>query len=147
MTFDWLKAAPWILVILLLLGMATTTHLYMSERDAFTALKAQIKLLSEQAVAENARVKKLYSENLDKVKADYEKNIPTVRTYAVSNYRLRYPTASCSTVPGAPSSEQVDDGAGKERLVDKFPADCGDDANKLEAWRAWATLNQIPIED
>jgi hypothetical protein len=143
MTFDWIKAAPWILCGLLLAGLMGMTHLYQSERDDFTAFKAQVVQLGKLAEAEKVRIEKDHLDNLEKVKAQYEKDIPAVRSAAVVAYKLRYPAASCSALPDVAGGIKLDAGASKERLDDQFVADCGDDANKLEAWRAWATLNGV----
>lgn len=141
----WLKASPWIIAAAMALAAAMAGKMYLSERDEFTAFRAEVKTLGEVAEREKITIESERKANLEKVK-EYEKNLPDIRNAAVAAYRLRYPNANCSTMPVHAAGLKVDDGTGKKSMDDSFIADCGDDAAKLEAWRAWGRLNSIPIE-
>ena len=142
-----LKAAPWIIAAILAAGVALMTHMYMKERDAFTAFRTEIKLLGDQAQAEKTRIEAQYEANLKKVQASYENQIPAIRSGAVANYKLRYPNTSFSCLSDAPAGQQVANGASQECLPDPaFIANAADDAAKVEAWRSWAALNNVPVE-
>lgn len=141
----WLKAAPWIIAGVMALASAMAGKMYLSERDEFTAFRAEVKTLGESAEREKIAIESERKANLEKVK-EYERNIPAIRSAAIAAYRLRYPNAICSTMPVTASGLKMDDGTGQKSMDDSFIADCGDDAAKLEAWRAWGRLNSIPIE-
>ena len=141
----WLKASPWIIAAAMALAAAVAGKMYLSERDEFTAFRAEVKTLGEAAEREKIAIETERKANLEKVK-EYEKNLPAVRNAAIAAYRLRYPNASCSTLPVTAASLKMDDGTGQKSMDDSFTADCGDDAAKLEAWRTWGRLNSIPIE-
>ena len=141
----WLKAAPWIIAGVMALAAAVAGKMYLSERDEFTAFRAEVKILGEVAEREKIAIETERKSNLEKVK-EYERNLPAIRSAAVAAYRLRYPNSNCSAVPVTSSGIKLDDGTGKKSMDDSFIADCGDDAAKLEAWREWGRLNSIPIE-
>ena len=141
----WLKASPWIIAAAMALAAAVAGKMYLSERDEFTAFRAEVKILGEVAELEKIDIETERKANLEKVK-EYERNLPSIRSAAVAAYRLRYANASCSALPVSSASLKVDDGTGKKSMDDSFIADCGDDAAKLEAWREWGRLNSIPIE-
>jgi len=55
--------------------------------------------------------------------------------------------AASGGVPGNAAGQPVDDGTGKECIPDPaFIADAAEDAARVEAWRAWCTLNKCSIE-
>ena len=141
----WIKAAPWIIAAAMALAAAMAGKMYLAERDKFTAFRAEVKTLGEVAEREKVAIETERKANLEKVK-EYERNIPAIRSAAVSAYRLRYPNASCSSLPVTSASLQMDDGTGQKSMDDSFVADCGDDAAKLEAWREWGRLNGVPVE-
>ena len=141
----WLKAAPWIIAGLMALAAALAGKMYLSERDEFTAFRAEVKTLGEVAEREKQAIEKERNANLEKVK-EYEKNLPAIRNAAVAAYRLRYPNASCSPIPRTAASVKVDDGASKEPMDAEFIQNCSDDAAKLEAWREYGRLNKLPIK-
>lgn len=143
-----LKAAPWIIAGILALGVALMAHLYLKERDAFTAFRAEVKTLGEAAEAEKVRIQAAYDENLKKVKEQNENQLPRVRRDAVAAYKLRYPTSSCGSVSDPASSQQVDDGTVAKCVPDAaFIEAAAEDALKLDAWQSWAILNQIPVKE
>lgn len=141
----WLKASPWIIAAAMALAAAMAGKMYLSERDEFTAFRAEVKTLGEAAEREKVAIETERKANLEKVK-EYERNIPSIRSAAVDAYRLRYANANCSALPVSSASLKVDDGSSQKSMDDSFIADCGDDAAKLEAWREWGRLNSIPIE-
>ena len=141
----WLKAAPWIIAGVMALAAAMAGKMYLSERDEFTAFRAEAKTLGESAEREKVAIETERKANLEKVK-EYERNIPSIRSAAVDAYRLRYANANCSPLPIPSAGIKVDDGAGKKSMADSFVADCGEDAAKLEAWREWGRLNGVPVE-
>ena len=141
----WLKAAPWIIAAAMALAAVMAGKMYLSERDKFTAFRAEAKTLGEAAEREKVAIETERKANLEKVK-EYERNLPSIRSAAVAAYRLRYANASCSALPVSSASLKVDDGSSQKSMDDSFVADCGDDAAKLEAWRTWGRLNSIPIE-
>ena len=141
----WLKAAPWIIAAAMALAAVMAGKMYLSERDEFTAFRSEVKTLGEVAEREKQAIEKERNANLEKVK-EYEKNLPAIRSAAVSAYRLRYKSASCSTLPRTAASVKVDDGASKESMDAEFIENCSDDAAKLEAWREWGRLNVVPVE-
>jgi hypothetical protein len=110
-----------------------------------TGLKAEAKRLEDEQKAKD---------NLKKVQADHEKQIPSIRAGAVDKYiaahRVRNDAGANSgggTVQGDGASHQMDDGAAKECVPDEgFIADAAEDAEKVQAWRAYCTLNNCPIE-
>lgn len=114
--------------------------------NTYTAgLKAEAKRLEDEQKAQD---------NLKKVQADHEKQIPSIRARAVANYRAahRMPDdAGTNTGSGSVREDsagiRLDDAAGKECLVDQgFIEDAAEDAAKVEAYRAYCTLNNCPIE-
>ena len=142
----WVKALPWLIAAVLAFALAGMTHLYLAERDEFTAFQAQVKQLGEQAEAEKVRIEQDYSENLKKVQANYEQRTVEVRSSAVRTYagRMRNTSSRSSAVPAIANGIKVDDGASKECVPDRtFIEDASEDALKVEAWREWATLNGV----
>lgn len=110
-----------------------------------TGLKAEAKKQEDEQKAKD---------NLKKVKADHEKQIPTIRARAVANYLAahRMPDDAGESAGGGPVREdgagiRLDDGAGKECVLDEaFIANAAEDAAKVEAWRAYCTMNNCPVE-
>ena len=108
-----------------------------------TGLKAEAKKQEDEQKARD---------NLKKVKADHEKQIPTIRARAVANYlaRVRNDASANSgggAVQGNGAGIRLDDGTGKECLAGQgFIEDAAEDAAKVEAWRAYCTLNNCPVE-
>jgi hypothetical protein len=141
----WLKAAPWIIAGVMALAAAMAGKMYLSERDEFTEFRAEVKTLGEAAELEKIDIETERKANLEKVK-EYERNLPAIRNAAVAAYRLRYPNASCSTMPVTSDGIKMDDGASKESMDAEFIKNCSDDAAKLEAWREYGILNKLPIK-
>jgi len=111
-----------------------------------TGLKAEAKKQEDEQKARD---------NLKKVKDDHEKQIPTIRARAVANYLAahRVPnndgeSAGSGSVREDGAGINLDDGIGKECVLDQgFIEDAAEDAEKVEAWRAYCTLNNCPIEE
>ena len=141
----WLKAAPWIIAAAMALAAVMAGKMYLSERDKFTAFRAEAKTLGEAAEREKVAIETERKANLEKVK-EYERNLPAIRSAAVDAYRLRYANSNFSALPVTSSGIKLDDGSSQKSMDDSFIANCGDDAAKLEAWREWGRLNSIPIE-
>lgn len=110
-----------------------------------TGLKAEAKKQEDEQKAKD---------NLKKVQADHEKQIPTIRARAVANYLAahRLPDdPGSSTGSGSVRQDgagiRMDAGTSKECLDDQgFIEDAAEDAAKVEAWRAYCTLNNCPVE-
>ena len=108
-----------------------------------TGLKAEAKKQEDEQKARD---------NLKKVQADHEKQIPTIRARAVANYLARVRNGASANsgggaVQGNGAGIRMDAGTSKECLDDQgFIEDAAEDAEKVEAWRAYCTLNQCPIE-
>ena len=110
-----------------------------------TGLKAEAKKQEDEQKAKD---------NLKKVQVDHEKQIPTIRARAVANYLAahRLPddpgaSAGSGSVRQDGAGIRMDDGTGKECLADQgFIEDAAEDAAKVEAWRAYCTLNNCPVE-
>ena len=110
-----------------------------------TGLKAEAKKQEDEQKAKD---------NLKKVQADHEKQIPTIRARAVANYLAahRLPdspgaSAGSGSVRQDGAGIRMDAGTSKECLDDQgFIEDAAEDAAKVEAWRAYCTLNNCPVE-
>ena len=110
-----------------------------------TGLKAEAKRIEDEQKARD---------NLKKVKADHEKQIPTIRARAVANYLAahRLPdnpgaSAGSGSVRQDGAGLRLDDGASKKCVLDqRLIEDAAEDAAKVEAWRAYCTLNNCPVE-
>lgn len=110
-----------------------------------TGLKAEAKKQEDEQKAKD---------NLKKVQADHEKQIPTIRARAVANYLAahRLPddpgaSAGSGSVRQGGAGLRLDDGASKKCILDqRLIEDAAEDAAKVEAWRAYCTLNNCPVE-
>ena len=144
-------------VLLILLGIVG--RLYIGARDDlivekanFTNFVSRVDELGKEAEAKRLRDEADQLKNLEKVKADHEKQIPTIRARAVANYLARVRNdASTNSGSGAVQGNgpglRLDDGTSKEFLDDQgFIEDAAEDAAKVEAWRAYCTLNNCPVE-
>ena len=143
----WIKAFPWILCLLLLLGLAGMTHLYMGERDELTKYKATVIQMGEDAKAAVLLKEKEGQDNLTQLKADHEKDIPAIAANAVAAYKLRYPANRCA-VPSNGSGLKLDDGK-KQELIPvgpEFIQECANDSNKVGAFIEYCSLNHCPVE-
>ena len=144
-------------VLLILLGIVG--RLYIGARDDlivekanFTNFVSRVDELGKEAEAKRLRDEADQLKNLEKVKADHEKQIPTIRARAVANYLARVRN-DASTNSGSGSVRQdgtgirLDDGASKKCVLDqRLIEDAAEDAAKVEAWRAYCTLNNCPVE-
>lgn len=110
-----------------------------------TGLKAEAKKQEDEQKAKD---------NLKKVQADHEKQIPTIRARAVANYLAAHSMPDDSgTSTGSGSVREngagirLDDATSKKCVPDEvFIENCAEDADKVEAWRAYCTLNNCPVE-
>lgn len=158
-----LLLANWKLVVIAALAalLGLMTNLYLGARDDlavekanFTSFVARTGELGAEAEAKRLRDEADQLKNLKKVQADHEKQIPTIRARAVANYLAAHrlpddPGAS----PGGGSLREtgtglrLDDGASKKCVPDEaFIENCAEDADKVEAWRSYCTLNSCPVE-
>lgn len=120
-----------------------------SLQNAFDAYHNEVKAQSAEAFAHKVEIERQQKANLDKVKGEYEANLPAVRAGAVSAYleRLRKSGAGGGAMRGITVSLPAHDGAAPECFPDReFVADCSDDALKVQEWQAWAKRNNIPGE-
>ena len=153
--------ANWKLAVIgaLLILLGIVGRLYIGARDDlivekanFTNFVSRVDELGKEAEAKRLRDEADQLKNLEKVKADHEKQIPTIRARAVANYlaRVRNDASANSgggAVQGNGAGIRLDDGTGKECLDDQgFIEDAAEDAAKVEAWRAYCTLNNCPVE-
>ena len=110
-----------------------------------TGLKAEAKKQEDEQKAKD---------NLKKVQADHEKQIPTIRARAVANYLVAHgmpddsgTSAGSGSVRENGAGIRMDDAGGKKCVPDQaFIENCAEDADKVEAWRAYCTLNNCPVE-
>lgn len=141
------KALPWGLAALMT-GLAyVMLNLYMDERDAFVAYRAEAQGIAKAQEEIIAAQKKQAEENLNQVRQDYEAKLPVIRRDAVAAYKLRYPNADSCPVPGNGTGQPVDDGAGKECMATEFIADAADTEAKLASFQDYCKRNNCPIKD
>lgn len=123
-------------------------------QQAFDKFTIDTKDAGLKAEAKKQEDEQKAKDNLKKVQADHEKQIPTIRARAVANYLAahRMPDDAGESAGGGPVREdgagiRLDDGAGKECVLDEaFIANAAEDAAKVEAWRSYCTLNSCPVE-
>lgn len=109
-----------------------------------TGLKAEAKKQEDEQKARD---------NLKKVQADHEKQIPTIRARAVANYLAAHsmPDDAGTSSGGGPVREdgsgiKLDDGASKECVPDQaLIEDAAEDAAKVAAWIEYCQLNKCPV--
>ena len=148
----WLKIGAIAVIAFLIGALVVMTNLYVGKRDEVIRYQAEVSALATQAAEKAEKIKALHEETLIKVRKDYEERVPQIRDDAVAAYRasLRVriqPKPSSSGVPTPSPGIQVDDGAGKECVLDEqFIRDAAEDAAKVEAWREWCFSNQCPIK-
>ena len=152
--------ANWKLAVIgaLLILLGIVGRLYIGARDDlivekanFTNFVSRVDELGKEAEAKRLRDEADQLKNLEKVKADHEKQIPTIRARAVANYltRVRNDASTNSgggAVQGNGPGLRLDDGAGAQCVPDEaFIADAAEDAEKVEAWREYCRLNRCPV--
>lgn len=144
------SAAWWIQGLKVTAAHQETTHV----QQAFDKFTIDTKDAGLKAEAKKQEDEQKAKDNLKKVQADHEKQIPTIRASAVANYLAAHRVPDDpGTGAGGGSVRQdgagisLDDGAGKKCVLDEgFIADAAEDAEKVEAWRAYCTLNNCPVE-
>jgi len=148
-----------IAVLLILLGQMT--RLYIDKRDDlmiekanFTTFVARVDELGKDTKDKLDKDKAEQLMNLEKVKADHEKQITEVRDSAVARYLARRVRANASTDSGSSGVRadgaglRLDDGTSKEcRLDEEFIQDAAEDADKLGAWQEYCRLNNCPVKE
>lgn len=92
-----LKAIPWGVALICVLGTYTAGCLYLSERDDFAAFRAKVEQAAKDATEREARKEALYDLNLKIVKEQYEAGIARIRNDSVAAYKLRYPATTDSS--------------------------------------------------
>lgn len=157
-----LLLANWKLVVIAALAalLALMTNLYLGTRDDlvvekanFTSFVARVDELGKEAEDKLGKDKAEQLKNLEKVKADHEKQIPTIRAGAVANYLARVRNNAAENpgggaVQGNSPGIRLDDGAGKECVPDEaFIRDAAEDAEKVGAWQEYCRLNQCPVKE
>lgn len=143
-----LKAAPYALAAAFGFGLAWQIQGIRvdSVENDLQAYKNTVAEQTSKAAAHNALVEKQNHDNLLRLKGEYETQIPRIRSDAVAAYRLRYPNGNGSTLPASGTSLKVDDGTSQKCVDDTFIADAAEDAAKVEAWRRYGELNNLPVE-
>ena len=144
------SAAWWIQGLKVTAAHQETTHV----QQAFDKFTIDTKDAGLKAEAKKQEDEQKAKDNLKKVQADHEKQIPTIRARAVANYLAahRLPDdPGSSTGSGSVRQDgagiRMDAGTSKECLDDQgFIEDAAEDAAKVEAWRAYCTLNNCPVE-
>ena len=74
----WIKASPWIVAGVMALVAAMAGKMYLSERDEFTAFRAEVKTLGEAAEREKIAIETERKANLEKVK-EYERGYRRIK--------------------------------------------------------------------
>lgn len=160
--FPWLKAAPYLVIGVLLILLAGVSRLYLDERDAlvieqtrFDSFVATVAEKGRSALERKKQVEADQKKALAQVEKDYEDRIPEIRRDAVAQYRAAHPArlrdqpsqgAGRSAVRDDGAGLALDDGAAEKCVHDEaFIEDAAEDARKVEAWQAWCILNQCPI--
>lgn len=146
--------ANWKIVVfaVLVLALGAMTKLYLDTRDELTTFVAQVEQAGRDAQDEKARTEARHAANLEKVKAEYESNIPEIRAGAVANYRAAHrlpkPAADRRSVPDAAPGVRLDDDAERQCVPDDaFIENAAEDAAKLAAWIGLCQRNNCPVED
>jgi len=157
-----LLLANWKLIVIAALAVMLTlmTNLYIDTRDDlliekanFTTFVARVDELGKDAEDKKVKDEAEQTKNLEKVKADYEKQIPAIRARAVTNYlaRVQHDAAEnpgSGAVQGDGPGLRLDDGTSKEcRLDEEFIQDAAEDADKLGAWQEYCRLNNCPVKE
>lgn len=125
-----------------------------SVQQAFDEFTLDTKDAGLKAEAKRIEDEQKAKDNLKKVQADHEKQIPTIRARAAANYRAahRMPddagaSAGSGSVRQDGAGIRMDAGTSKECLDDQgFIEDAAEDALKVEAWRAWCALNECLVD-
>lgn len=144
------SAAWWIQGLKVTAAHQETTHV----QQAFDKFTIDTKDAGLKAEAKKQEDEQKARDNLKKVQADHEKQIPTIRARAVANYLAahRLPddpgaSAGSGSVREEGSGIRLDDGTGKKCVPDQaFIEDAAEDALKVEAWRAWCALNECLVD-
>lgn len=144
------SAAWWIQGLKVTAAQLETTHV----QQAFDKFTIDTKDAGLKAEAKKQEDEQKAKDNLKKVQADHEKQIPTIRARAVANYLAahRLPddpgaSAGSGSVRQDGAGIRLDDGASKKCVLDqRLIEDAAEDAAKVEAWRAYCTLNNCPVE-
>jgi hypothetical protein len=141
------RSAPYIVIVILIAALSWMSHLYLDKRDQLAALTASVQALSKAAEDAIEEKKKEGLENLQTVKEEHEKLIPTIRSNAVAAYRMRHPDARSSKVSGDAASKPVDVGTVCEPVPDReLLENCAEDAARQAAWRDWCKLNKCKVK-
>lgn len=150
----WLKLAPYIACVILLMALIGVWKMYSNERDQFLIFKTSVKTLGEDAERRNKAQEDAAKDNLQKVKDDHETQVPKIEANAVAAYRAAHPNRLCKSTSSSGSMSpnstgiQVDDGIQSELVLDEATIkQCAIDAEKIEAWRDYCTRNHCPIEE
>ena len=146
---DWVKAVPWVVAVIFGLAAASATHMYLNERDEFTAYRSKAE---QQAADDEAAVKEAKDrgeKNLQQLKDDYETKLPAVRSGAVNAYCLRHPTLCRPAACADAASQPVDDGAEQKPVAceREFIRTAAEVAAKLGAFQDYCKRNNCPVKD
>ena len=139
--------------LILIAGLMIAVKLQSARLEAKTAqydqLKAEVKVLGEQAKAEKVKTEAAQRKIFEEIVDGYEDELNSARAGAVAKFRMRYPTASSSTVSGATLRPPAVDGTGEKRLADcprEFVEDSAQDALTIRTWQDWAQGVKLPVE-
>lgn len=148
------KFWPYIAIAVLVSTNVMAFKLWSHARHDLAEFKAEVEATARVQEAANAQIVKTHEDNLKKVKATYETQLADASVNAVRNYlnnRVR-PNPGGRQVPASGSGIKVDDGAAGKPLPVECETDepfiirAAHDAAKVNAWRHYAELNNIPVE-
>ena len=146
-----------IAIALLVLALMVVGSAWRSEVKASAEFRGGIVALGEAAKVEAKRVEAKQQKTLEDVSNAWSIALPAVRDGAVVAYIRRHPPVSVQphpcvgSVPTAPDSSEIPDGAGSERMAATpdagFIKACAKDALVISMWGKWAIQNHIPIAE
>ena len=145
----WIKAAPWLVCLALILALMSMTHLYMAERDEFTKFKAAAEQAGKDGKEREDKLRDDHKGNLIELEKIHGKDKDIAIADAVRNYRLRHPNTDSGRLCGASPSETLGDGTEPE-LVSVEPAfirECAKDSGKVNYFQDYCIRNRCPVED
>jgi len=145
----------WLVVAVAVVGAFAFGWIKGANHEAEKAARFEVKTeaMGQAAQAHTARVEAAQRSTLERINHELERNLKTASDGAVGNYLRLHPRWVCNpgagggALPGAAIGQPGDDGAGPERMATDagFVRGCAEDAARLEAWRGWASRNQIPV--
>lgn len=137
-----LKQLP---LILLATASAWMTHLYLEQRDATTTCQVSRDSEIKAAEAQRAAMEVRNKESLGKLNRDHAKQLAD----AISNARINWGTISLPSQSSVPSDITLspDSACPSDEAVGQLLVNCATDANTIQEFQRWITLNRIPVAE